>query len=150
MANITSKITLTSKIEELDDVKFVIYRMTEARRMELRKALAEVNGETQKLSKELATLDVKENAARIDEITSKIDELFTDVIDPAWIKWGLHSIENLKMDDEVITKEDINKAPSTLYREILTAIRKESGLGDDESKNSPLPTISGEPVTVTQ
>jgi len=150
VANITSKISVTSEIEGLEDVKFVIYRMTEARRTELRRSLSEVNGEANTLTKELASLDMEKDAVRIGEITTRMDELFSEIIDPTWVAWGLDSIENLSVDGQPITKERVKHAPSTLYREILDRIRKEAGMTGDEVKNSPLPIISGEVATVTQ
>jgi len=57
-------------------------------------------------------------------------------IDRAYLEWGLEEIEGLTIDGEPATPVAlIEKGPMELAQEILTRIKRECGLSEDERKN---------------
>jgi len=57
-------------------------------------------------------------------------------IDRVYLGWGLEEIAGLTIDDEPATPESlIDKGPMDLAREILSRVKRECGLSEDERKN---------------
>jgi hypothetical protein len=57
-------------------------------------------------------------------------------VDRICLDWGLVSVEGLEIDDRPAGPHDIAEAgPEGLCREILTAIKHECGLTEEERKN---------------
>ena len=57
-------------------------------------------------------------------------------IDRLYLEWGLQAVEGLIIDGEAATPELlIDKGPESLTREIVTRIRGECHLSEDERKN---------------
>ncbi len=57
-------------------------------------------------------------------------------IDAAYLRWGLDEIDGLSIDGEKATVETlISKGPEALAREMVTVIRGECALSDEERKN---------------
>jgi hypothetical protein len=57
-------------------------------------------------------------------------------VDQLYWNWGLLAVEGLIIGGEPATKESLlERGPEALVHEILTAIRRECGLSEDERKN---------------
>jgi hypothetical protein len=57
-------------------------------------------------------------------------------IDRLYLEWGLLRVNGLDLDGEPASKEAfIASGPEGLCREVLSAIRRECGLSDEERKN---------------
>jgi hypothetical protein len=124
-----SAITIESK--SFPGVAFTILRMSFGRRIELIRR-------------------VREAAARVEFLEAGSDPrekieaaLLGSEIDRLYLLWGLAKIEGLTVDGEPATTESLAAAgPEALAREIVAAIKAESGLSEDERKNSWSPSIS--------
>jgi hypothetical protein len=58
-------------------------------------------------------------------------------IERLYVLWGLVGVTGLHVDGVVATPELVaERGPEELFREALTAVRAETGLTDDERKNS--------------
>src|SRR4051794_20209044 len=60
---------------------------------------------------------------RVDDIQTELQEVNATQIYPVWVKYGLHSIEGLEIDEKEATPEDISDAPPELYQEVLSKIQ---------------------------
>lgn len=122
--------------------------MSEGRRIKLRLALAPELAvlrtklyEAQSMQKEDTSLAV------VQQLGDEITIISEDKINPAYVRWGLHSIEGLTIDDTPATVESlIESGPRDLYNEILDAIKKESGLDERQQGESEPLTTSGAQV----
>jgi hypothetical protein len=69
-----------------------------------------------------------------DQVTASLAEL---LVRKLYVEWGLAAIEGLKIDDEeASTIALIERGPEELVDEIIAAIKAETGLTEDERKNS--------------
>ena len=105
-------------------VRFVINRISFGRRMELRRRVREIGQKAEFLE---AGNDVQE----------KIEaSILAQQIDSMYLHWGIVSIEGLTIDGETATVADlIEKGPEELVREIVSAIKGQCGLSEEERKN---------------
>jgi hypothetical protein len=57
-------------------------------------------------------------------------------IDRMFLLWGLTGVSGLRVDGVEATPEVlVERGPEELFREALAAVRRETGLTDDERKN---------------
>jgi len=110
--------------EVIPGVEFVIARMTFGRRLELMKRVRD-------LAARLEYFDAgREEKNRIEA------SLLGAQLDRLYIQWGLEEIRALELDGEAATPQLlIDKGPEDLFQEILTAIKSECGLNEQERKN---------------
>ncbi|HLH00339.1 MAG TPA: hypothetical protein VKX49_28800 [Bryobacteraceae bacterium] len=106
-------------------VLFSIHRISFGRRMELARQVRELSQKAEFL--QAGT-----------ELQDKIDaNLLKQEIEAIYIRWGLVRIDGLKIDGEPATAERlIEKGPEELTREVVTAIKAQCGLSEEERKNS--------------
>ncbi len=117
-----SERTLESKC--VPDVKFTIARMSFGRRVELTRRVWELASRLECLA---AGNDPKEKLEAA---------LAAGEIERVYLNWGLLGIEGLVVDGQAATPELLAAAgPEELTREIIDAIKTESGLATDEAKN---------------
>ena len=58
-------------------------------------------------------------------------------IERLYVAWGIQAISGLAVDGRVAGPELLTDAgPEELFREALTAVRRETGLSEEERKNS--------------
>jgi hypothetical protein len=110
--------------ETIPGVEFIIARMTFGRRLELMKSVRD-------LAARLEYFDAgREEKNRIEA------SLLGAQLDRLYIHWGLEEIRGLELDGEAATPQLlIDKGPEDLLHEILTAIKSECGLNEQERKN---------------
>ena len=110
--------------EVIPGVEFVIARMTFGRRLELMKRVRD-------LAARLEYFDAgREEKNRIEA------SLLGAQLDRLYIQWGLEEIRGLELDGEAATPQLlIDKGPEDLFQEILSAIKSECGLNEQERKN---------------
>jgi hypothetical protein len=105
-------------------VEFTISRLSLARRIELGQRIREVGLKHDFLAAGRSVID-------------QIDAgLVQRRIDRAYLEWGLIGIQGLQIDGVDATPEALIEAgPEELIHEILTAIRAELKLSEEETKN---------------
>lgn len=134
-------------------ITVVLRKMTEGRRLELRKLISEPNRRIREILREQAAIEkVDEESrdmARWLELQDEFDGIMIEKINPAWITWGVKQIEGLSVDDRPLGVEDWKDWPSALFDEVLTAVKSEAELNGAERKNFESPTISGEQADLT-
>jgi hypothetical protein len=105
-------------------VSYSIHRMSFGRRSELLRHIREIGRKTEFLE---AGRDIK------DKIEASLSG---SEIDAMYLKWGLREVSGLLIDGEAATHELLlERGPERLVREILTSIRAECGLNQEEAKN---------------
>jgi hypothetical protein len=116
--------TVTMESKEFPGVRFKIARMSFGRRLELTRRVRE-------LSRRFEFLQAGSDAAdRIEAglISAEVDRLY--------LLWGLAAVDGMEIDGEPATAERlVETGPELLCQEILTAIKAECGLSEDERKN---------------
>jgi hypothetical protein len=106
-------------------VRYTIRRMSFGRRLEL---LRRIRG----LGQRLEYLNAGATAAEKLEAAAVAAE-----VDREYLRWGLEAIEGLRIDGEPADAEGLaERGPEDLCREIVARIRAESGLNEEERKNS--------------
>lgn len=105
-------------------VRFAIHRISFGRRMELSRRVRELSRKAEFL-------------AAGTEIDEKIEaNILAQEIDAMYLQWGLISVEGLTIDGEPASCEQLlEKGPEGLVREIVSAIRAQCGLSEEERKN---------------
>jgi hypothetical protein len=105
-------------------VSYSIHRMSFGRRSELLRHIREIGRKTEYLA---ASGDLKD----------KIEASLTgSEIDAVYLRWGLKEVSGLLIDEEAATHELLlERGPESLVREILTSIRAECGMNQEEAKN---------------
>ena len=107
-----------------EGVRFRIARVSVARRIELARKIREIGRNVEFLVAGKDPMEKLEAAVLAAEI------------DRVYLGWGLEEIAGLTIDDEPATPESlIEKGPMDLAREILSRIKRECGLSEDERKN---------------
>ena len=105
-------------------VSFRVARMSFGRRVELMRKVRE-------LARRMEFLEAGESAGeRMDAglLRAEIDRMF--------LLWGLAGVSGLRVDGVEATPEVlVERGPEELFREALAAVRRETGLTDDERKN---------------
>jgi hypothetical protein len=105
-------------------VRFSVYRMSFGRRLELLRRVRELAARAEFLA---AGNDPREKI----EAT-----LLAGEIDRLYLLWGLAGVEGLEVDGQAATPELLVEAgPEPLCREVLSAVRAEAGLDEEELKN---------------
>ena len=105
-------------------VKFVINRVSFGRRMDLAKRVREI-------SQRVEFLEAG------NQLQEKIEaNLLRQEIEVTYLRWALVRIDGLTIDGEPATAGVlIDRGPEDLTREIVTAIKAQCGLNEDERKN---------------
>lgn len=110
--------------ESAAGVRFQIARVSFGRRIELARKIREIG-------RQLEFLEAGSDAREKLEAT-----LVGAEIDRAYLEWGLIAIEGLRIDSETATPAAlIERGPLELAAEILTRIKAECGLNENERKN---------------
>jgi len=106
-------------------VTFAVARMSFGRRVELMRRVRE-------LARRMEFLEAgKEPGDRMDAamLQAEIDRLF--------LAWGLRSVWGLQLHGNEASPESLAEAgPEDLFREALSAVRAETGLSEEQRKNS--------------
>ncbi len=146
--NYCSRETFTS--ETHPDVSFTIKKMNEKRRVARELILSGIRYRLQEQSNDLEeALKVPEAQppGAIDKMNAAWNSLLEEEWYPAWIRWGLYSLEGFEMDGQKATVDAfIEDGPDDLKMEIFKAIQKASGLSVTEGESSPTPGTSGDPA----
>jgi hypothetical protein len=105
-------------------VRFAIRRISLANRLDL----------TQQLRELTLRYDFLNAGDTSDQLEAAMSDL---LVRKLYVEWGLAEIQGLTIDGAAATAALlIQKGPETLTGEIITAIREEIELSDDERKNS--------------
>ena len=120
--NYETELTVASKV--FPEVTFTISRMSFGRRLDLVKRVREL---AQQLEFFRAGTETQE---RVESV------LLAAEIDKLYLEWGFIRVNGIDLNGEPASKESlISSGPEALCSEILTAIREECGLTDDQRKN---------------
>jgi hypothetical protein len=115
----TSEIT-----RESGGVRYTIARMSFGRRLELTRRIRELARRQEYLE---AGSDPREKLEAA-VLASEIERVY--------LEWGLVRIEGLEIDGEAATPAAlVERGPESLAREIITAIKSECGLSEEQRKN---------------
>jgi hypothetical protein len=106
-------------------VRFTIARMSFGRRVELMRRVRELARRTEFL-------------AASGETGDKMDAgLLQAEIERLYVMWGVKAVSGLAIDGTMAGPELLAEAgPEELFREALAAVRRETGLSEEERKNS--------------
>jgi hypothetical protein len=106
-------------------VTFTIARMSFGRRVELMRRVRELARRTEFL-------------AASGEAGDKMDAgLLQAEIERLYVTWGVKAVSGLAIDGTMAGPELLAEAgPEELFREALAAVRRETGLSEEERKNS--------------
>ncbi len=136
--------------ETTPEVTLILRKMTEGRRIELRKIIADPNRRIRDILRSQSMIEQSPEEARDNlkwlELQDEFDEIMITTLNPSWVKWGIKQIEGLVVDGKSLGVEDWQDWPSVLFDEALTVVKAEAELNGAERKNFALPTISGEQV----
>lgn len=133
--------------EIFSGVSVVLKKMTEGRRLELRKLISEPNRRLREILREQANIEKEPEETRDMskwlELQDESDGIIIESINPAWITWGVKQIEGLEVDGRSLGVDDWKEWPSALFDEVLTAVKGEAELNGAERKNFESATTSG-------
>ena len=128
-------------------VSVVLKKMTEGRRLELRKLISEPNRRIREILREQANIEKEpeesRDMSRWLELQDSFDQLMIEAINPSWISWGVKQIEGLEVDGRSLGVDDWKEWPSALFDEVLTAVKGEAELNGMQRKNLESATTSG-------
>ena len=113
------------KSRAVPGVTFTIAKMSFGRRVELMRRVRELARRTEFL-------------AASEDAGDKMDAaLLQAEIERLYVMWGVKSVTGLTVDGVAAGPELLAEAgPEELFREALAAVRKETGLSEEERKNS--------------
>ncbi len=118
-----SKLTLRS--EEFPGVEYTIQRMSLGRRIDLGKRVRQTGLKAEFLQ----AGDSLRDRVEVGILQNEIDRLY--------LEWALMSVTGLRIDgEEAGPPLVIERGPESLTREILTEIKRELDLTEEERKNS--------------
>jgi hypothetical protein len=80
------------------------------------------------------------------ELQDELDTITAEELDPAWIVWGVQSVEGLVVEGKTLEVKDWADWPSDIFSEALDSVKAEAQMSSGERKNSESPTTSGEQV----
>ena len=133
--------------EIFSGVSVVLKKMTEGRRLELRKLISEPNRRIREILREQANIEKEPEESRDMskwlELQDEFDGIMIESINPAWITWGVKQIEGLEVDGRSLGVDDWREWPSALFDEVLTAVKGEAELNGALRKNFESATTSG-------
>lgn len=162
MPNFTT--TISHDSATTPGVKFVVRRMTEGTRRQLRLRLASafaklraidadrddmIEDAAARLGKTIDAVFVSElsrdERRRLQEFVESAELIRDTEIHPVYVDAGLISIEGLTIDDApATTAADLARVPGgELYREVLAAVKAAAGLASETRPNSASPSTSG-------
>ena len=106
-------------------VRFTIAKMSFGRRVELMRRVRELARRTEFL-------------AASEDLNDKMDAaLLQAEIERVYVRWGVKKVSGLAVDGVVAGPDLLAEAgPEALFREALAAVRRETGLSEEERKNS--------------
>jgi hypothetical protein len=106
-------------------VRFTIAKMSFGRRVELMRRVRELAKRTEFL-------------AASEEAGEKMDSaLLRAEIERLYVMWGVKAVSGLAVDGSAAGPELLAEAgPEELFREALAAVQRETGLSEEERKNS--------------
>lgn len=139
----------TRKFESVlfEGVVVELRKMTEGRRMDLRKRLQPHNTKCKDLLREIGAIEKapedQRDFVRYTELNDEFDQVQIEHINPEWLSWGVKKVEGLIVDGRDLGVEDWRDWPSALFDEVLKAIKFEAELNGEERKNLESPTTSG-------
>ncbi len=118
-----SVVTVESRVTE--GVRFEIARMSFGRRVQLMRRVRE-------LARRMEFLEAgNAPGERMDAALLQAD------IDKLYLTWGLRGVTGLEVDGAPATPEILAESgPEGLFREALAAVRAETGLSEEQRKNS--------------
>lgn len=126
-----------------EGVRFTVHRMSFGRRLELTRKVRDLLGRLEFLRAGEGRVGGQVGEGRAAEDVDAA--LLAGEIDREYARWGLASVEGLEIDGRPATPEDlIERGPEKLVAEVLSAIRHEAGLDEEERKNSASHSISCE------
>jgi hypothetical protein len=141
--NYCSKTTVESAL--FPGVSYVIRKMTERRRVQREMTIAPLRMKVNEGSAAIKTaLDDAANqpAGMADKLNREFGLLLHTEWYPAWIRWGVASIDNFEIDGDKATVEStIESGPTELLEEMFLAVLA-GGLTPVEEKNSLPPGTS--------
>jgi hypothetical protein len=105
-------------------VTLTIAKMSFGRRVELMRRVRELARRTEFL-------------AASEEVGEKMDSaLLRAEIERLYVMWGVKAVSGLAVDGSIAGPELLAEAgPEELFREALAAVRRETGLNEEERKN---------------
>ena len=121
--NYSSAAVVKSRV--VPGVTFTIAKMSFGRRVELMRRVRELARRTEFL-------------AASEEAGEKMDSaLLQAEIERLYVMWGVKAVSGLAVDGSIAGPELLAEAgPEELFREALAAVRRETGLNEEERKNS--------------
>jgi hypothetical protein len=121
--NYSSEVVVKSRA--VPGVTFTIAKMSFARRVELVRRVRDLARRTEFL------------AASGDSVQQMDAALLRAEIERLYVTWGVKAVSGLVVDTRVAGPELLAEAgPEELFREALAAVRRETGLNEEERKNS--------------
>ncbi|MGD0771593.1 MAG: hypothetical protein ABSC05_02105 [Candidatus Solibacter sp.] len=121
--NYTSEAVVKSRVAP--GVTYTIAKMSFGRRVELMRRVRELAKRTEFL------------AASEDKGDKMDAALLRAEIERLYVAWGVKAISGLAVDAQAAGPELLTEAgPEELFREALAAVRRETGLSEEERKNS--------------
>jgi hypothetical protein len=110
--------------QTMPEVRFAIKRISLANRLELTRQLRE--------------LTLRYDFLNAGETSDQLEAAMSDLlVRKLYVEWGLAEIQGLTIDGDAATPALlIQKGPEPLTGEIISAIREEIELSEDERKNS--------------
>ena len=134
-------------------VSAVLRKMTEGRRLELRKLISEPNCRIREIIREQAGIEKvpeeERDMSKWLELQDEFEGIMVGTVNPAWIKWGVKQIEGLEVDGRSLGVDDWMDWPSALFNELVSEVKEEAELNGAERKNYESHTTGGEPAPVS-
>ena len=113
------------KSRAVPGVTFTIAKMSFGRRVELMRRVRELARRTEFLAAS------EEGGAKMDA------GLLRAEIERVYVTWGVTAVSGLTVDGQIAGPELlVEVGPEELFREALAAVRRETGLSEEERKNS--------------
>ena len=121
--NYASEVVVESRA--IPGVTFTIAKMSFGRRVELMRRVRDLARRTEFL------------AASEDSVDRMDAALLRAEIERVYVTWGVEAVSGLAVDGRAACPELLAEAgPEELFREALAAVRRETGLSEEERKNS--------------
>ena len=116
--------TITNESKVAEGVTFTLARMSFGRRIELTRGIRE-------LARKIEFLEAG------DDFKEKLEAtLLASEVQRLYLQWGLKEVHGLRIDGQEATLETlVSDGPEELCNEIVSAIKSECGLSEEERKN---------------